>query len=110
MVEYLETTSKIRISSKKFDATKSKLESLLSKRDLKVLSGFDESMTIDGLKASRKAKLLDSILALTKLLECQEWVSLDTNGINSLVSKLMSRYSQDGAETNTTNESNKYIF
>ena len=109
MVEYLETTSKIRISSKKFDATKSKLESLLSKRDLKVLSGFDESMTIDGLKASRKAKLLDSILALTKLLEGQEWISLDTNGINSLVSKLMSRYSQDGAETNTTSDHKKAL-
>ena len=109
MVEYLETTSKIRISSKKFDATKSKLESLLSKKDLKVLSGFDESMTIDGLKASRKAKLLDSILALTKLLEGQEWVSLDTNGINSLVSKLMSRYSQDGAETNTTSDHKKAL-
>ena len=109
MVAPLEITSKIRISSSKYSATKSKLEALLSKRDLKVLSGFDESMTNDGLKASRKAKLLDSILALTKLLEGQEWKSLDIDGMNSLVTKLMNKYSIDGAETNTTSDHKKTL-
>ena len=109
MVAPLENTSKIRISSSKYSATKSKLEALLSKRDLKVLSGFDESMTNDGLKASRKAKLLDSILALTKLLEGQEWKSLDIDGMNSLVTKLMNNYSIDGAETNTTSDHKKAL-
>ena len=109
MVAPLENTSKIRISSSKYSATKSKLEALLSKRDLKVLSGFDESMTNDGLKASRKAKLLDSILALTKLLEGQEWKSLDIDGMNSLVTKLMNKYSIDGAETNTTSDHKKAL-
>ena len=109
MVAPLENTSKIRISSSKYSATKSKLEALLSKRDLKVLSGFDESMTNDGLKASRKAKLLDSILALTKLLEGQEWKSLDIDGMNSLVTKLMNKYSIDGAETNTTSDHKKTL-
>ena len=37
----MEAISRLEIASRKYDATKSKLEVLLSKKDLKTFSGFD---------------------------------------------------------------------
>ena len=77
----MEAISRLEIASRKYDATKSKLEALLSKKDLKTLSGFDQAMTIDGLTPSRKFTILDCILRMTKLLDHEEWNTLDVDGV-----------------------------
>ena len=81
----MQPVSRTVISSRRYEATKSRLESLLSEKDLKILAGFDQAMIIDGLKAGRKCKILDSILAMTKLLEGKQWSDLNSDEINLLV-------------------------
>jgi integrase/recombinase XerD len=105
----MESVSRTVIASRKYEATKSKLVQLLSEQDKHILTKYDQTMTIDALKSGRKVKLLDSILAMTKLLEGQEWISLDLDGIKSLVVKIMSKYSKDGQETNTTSDHKKIL-
>ena len=109
MVSDMEITSRFEINSKKFEATKSSLEALLSKKDLKVLSGFLQSMTIDGLTPVRKSTILDSVLRLTRILDGKAWSSLDTDGMNSLVAELMTKYSNNGQETNTTEQTKRHL-
>ena len=105
----MKSVSRIVIASRKYEATKSKLVQLLSEQDKHILTKYDQTMTIDALKSGRKVKLLDSILAMTKLLEGQEWISLDSDGIKSLVVKIMFKYSKDGQETNTTSDHKKIL-
>ena len=105
----MKSVSRIVIASRKYEATKSKLVQLLSEQDKHILTKYDQTMTIDALKSGRKVKLLDSILAMTKLLEGQEWISLDSDGIKLLVVKIMSKYSKDGQETNTTSDHKKIL-
>ena len=105
----MEAISRLEIASRKYDATKSKLEVLLSKKDLKTLSGFDQAMTIDGLTPSRKFTILDCILRMTKLLDHEEWNTLDVDGVKSLVAKVMYKYAKNGKETNTTQGSKKAL-
>lgn len=83
------------VASKYYEASKSKLVKLLDENDNEILKRFDQSMTIDGLKVGRKAKLVNSILAMTRLLDGQNWHELDTNGIKELVAKVMSKYSKE---------------
>ncbi len=97
------------IASKYYEASKLKLVKLLSEKDNEILKRFDQSMTIDGLKAGRKAKLTNSILAMTRLLDGQNWHELDTDGIKELVAKVMAKYSKDGQETNTTSDNKKVL-
>ena len=47
----MQPASRSKVSARKYAATKSRLESLFSEKDLKVLAGFDQAMIIDGLKA-----------------------------------------------------------
>jgi integrase len=105
----MEAISRLQIASRKYDATKSKLEALLSKKDLKTLSGFDQAMTIDGLTPSRKSTILDCILRMTRLLDHKEWNTLDVDGMKSLVAKVMYKYAKNGKETNTTQGSKKAL-
>jgi len=109
MVSEMEITSRLEISSRKFEATKSKLETLLSKKDKKTLSGFIQSMTIDGLTPVRKSTILDSVLRMTRILDGKDWSNLDTDGINSLVAEVMNKYSKNGQETNTTEGTKKAL-
>ena len=109
MVADMEITSRLEINSKKFEATKSKLEALLSKKDKKVLSGFIQSMTIGGLTPIRKSTILDSVLRMTRILDGKDWSSLDTDGINSLVAEVMTKYSKNGQESNTTEGTKKAL-
>ena len=69
----MQPASRSIVSARKYEATKSRLEALFSEKDLKVLAGFDQAMIIDGLKAGRKCKILDSILAMSKLLAERQW-------------------------------------
>jgi integrase len=105
----MEAISRLEIASRKYDATKSKLEALLSKKDLKTLSDFDQAMTIDGLTPSRKSTILDCILRMTKLLDDKEWNTLDVDGVKSLVVKVMHKYAKNGKETNTTEGTKKAL-
>ena len=105
----MEAISRLEIASRKYDATKSKLEALLSKKDLKTLSGFDQAMTIDGLTPSRKSTILDCILRMTRLLDHKEWNTLDVDGMKSLVAKVMHKYAKNGKETNTTQGTKKAL-
>ena len=54
----MQPVSRTAIASRRYEATKSRLETLLSEKDLKVLAGFDQAMIIDGLKSGRKCKIL----------------------------------------------------
>ena len=101
MVENLSITSKDKVSLRKLERTVGFLKELLSEQDKKVLSGFNQSMTIDGLTPRRKSTILDGILRLTRILDGKEWSNLDNDGINSLVAELMNKYSRNGQETNT---------
>jgi len=105
----MQPVSRTAIASRRYEATKSRLEALLSEKDLKVLAGFDQAMIIDGLKAARKCKILDSILAMTKLLEGKQWSELNSDEVKLLVAKVMSKYSKDGQETNTTSDHKKVL-
>lgn len=107
--EKLESVSRTTVAFKKYKATKSKLVQLLSDQDKEILANYDQAMIIDGLKAGRKCKLLDSVLAMTRLLDNQEWNSLDSRGVKLLVAKIMSKYSKDGQETNTTSDHKKIL-
>ena len=91
----MQPASRIIASARKYEATKSKLEALFSEKDLKVLARFDQAMIIDGLKAGRKCKILDSILAMSKLLEGRQWSELNSDDVKLLVAKVMSKYSKD---------------
>jgi len=102
-------TTRTIVASKYYEASKSKLVEILSEKDNEILKRFDQSMTIDGLKSGRKGKLVNSILAMTRLLDGQNWHELDTNGIKELVAKVMSKYSKDGQETNTTSDNKKIL-
>ena len=105
----MQPVSRTVIASRRYEATKSRLEALLSERDLKTLAGFDQAMIIDGLKAGRKCKILDSILAMSKLLEGRQWSELNSDEVKLLVAKVMSKYSKDGQETNTTSDHKKIL-
>ena len=105
----MQPVSRTTIASRKYEATKSRLESLFSEKDLKVLARFDQAMIIDGLKAGRKCKILDSILAMSKLLEGRQWSELNSDEVKLLVAKVMSKYSKDGQETNTTSDHKKIL-
>jgi len=105
----MEAISRLEIASRKYDATKSKLEALLSEKDLKTLSGFDQDMIIDGLTPSGKATILDGILRMTRLLDDKEWNTLDIDGVKSLVANLMYKYAKKGKETNTTQRTKKIL-
>ena len=105
----MQPASRSTVSARKYEATKSRLESLFSEKDLKVLARFDQAMIIDGLKAGRKCKILDSILAMSKLLDGRQWSELNSDEIKLLVAKVMSKYSKDGQETNTTSDHKKIL-
>ena len=77
----MQPASRSTVSARKYEATKSRLESLFSEKDLKVLARFDQAMIIDGLKAGRKCKILDSILAMSKLLDGRQWSELDSDEV-----------------------------
>ena len=66
-------------------------------------------MIIGSLTESRRLRIFDSILALTKLLEGNNWLELDRNGVELLVAKVMSKYSGNGQETNTTGDHKKAL-
>ena len=85
----MQPASRSIISARKYEATKSRLEALFSEKDLKVLARFDQAMIIDGLKAGRKCKILDSILAMSKLLVEQQWSDLNSDEVKLLVAKVM---------------------
>ena len=109
MVENLSITSKDKVSLRKLERTVGFLKELLSEQDKKVLSGFNQSMTIDGLTPRRKSTILDGILRLTRILDGKEWSNLDNDGINSLVAELMNKYSKNGQETNTTAQTKRFL-
>ena len=46
---------------------------------------------------------------MSKLLEGQQWSELNSDDVKLLVAKVMSKYSKDGQETNTTSDHKKVL-
>ena len=89
--------------------TKKQLKKILIPSDYRLVEKFDNVMTLESLADATKAKSLETILSLSRLLSKKSWMKLIQEDIDELVTTVMRIYSKNGQETNTTYDHKKHL-
>ena len=104
-----ETQGDYRFLSK-IASSKNKIGRLVGPQVLRVLGKYENAMVIESLSDAAQAKNYDMILSLTRMLpEGKGWLELDKDDVEGLVVSIMRKHSDNGKETNTTNDHKRFL-
>jgi integrase/recombinase XerD len=89
-------------------STLKKVEDELSAKDVELIKKYNTEMVGEALSKATRLKNLATILSLSRI-KTKDWQNLTKDDINSMVSQVMTTYSENGQETYTTWDHKKIL-